>query len=141
MSYEQSNSGKSAGGTGGANGSSFTERVELAGDQVVIFLSQLFKDGNIRRIVLRSEKGQELFAIPLLPAAAVGGIAIVAAPTLAAAGAAVALLKKVQVDIERTDVQPKPQTQPESASGAGASGTGQTGDEPRWWEYNSRQQQ
>lgn len=86
---------------------SFSERIDVAGDQVVAAVKQLLKDGSVRRIILRDDNGRELFSVPMNVGAAVGGLAVLAAPTLAAVGAITALVTKVTIDIERTDITPE----------------------------------
>lgn len=85
---------------------SFTERIELAGDQLVSTLTGLVKDSTVRRIVIRDQNDKKLFAVPMPAGVAIGGLAVLAAPTLAAIGAITALVTKVHLDIVRTDVGP-----------------------------------
>ena len=96
---DHSQQGSPAGGA-----KSFTERVELAGDQLVSTITGLVKDSTVRRIVIRDHNDRKLFAVPMPAGVAIGGLAVVAVPTLAAIGAIAALVTKVHLDIERTDV-------------------------------------
>ncbi|MCH8626842.1 DUF4342 domain-containing protein [Arsenicicoccus piscis] len=80
---------------------SFTERIEVAGDQLVSTVNQLVKDGNARRVIVRDQHGKELMSIPLNLGVVGGGLVTLAAPGLAAVGALAALVAKVQLDIER----------------------------------------
>lgn len=91
---------------GGPGSKSFTERIELAGDQLVSTITGLVKDSTVRRIVIRDQNDKKLFAVPMPAGVAIGGLAVLAAPTLAAIGAITALVTKVHLDIVRTDVGP-----------------------------------
>ena len=51
---------------------SFSERIDVAGDQVVAAVKQLLKDGSVRRIILRDDNGRELFSVPISPSAWTG---------------------------------------------------------------------
>lgn len=106
---DQQQAGPDAQGTPGGTKSgaqSFTERIELAGDQLVSTITGLVKDSTVRRIVIRDQNDKELFAVPMPAGVAIGGLAVLAAPTLAAIGAITALVTKVHLDIVRTDVGP-----------------------------------
>ncbi|ESQ14883.1 MAG: DUF4342 domain-containing protein [Thiohalocapsa sp. PB-PSB1] len=83
-----------------------TERVTLAGSELVDFVKQLIADGNIRRLIIRKPSGEQLLEVPLTAGLAVGGVFTLLAPLFAAIGAIAALLTKVQVDIERIDNHP-----------------------------------
>ncbi len=85
-------------------GQTFTEKIETAGDQLVSTVTSLLHDSSVRRVTIRNEQGRELFSLPMNAGIAVGGIAVLAAPTLAAIGAIAALVTRVSLDIERTDV-------------------------------------
>lgn len=83
----------------------FTEEVELAGHEVVDFVQDLVAKGNARRVILRNKGGRVLLEVPLTGAAVVGGVVALAAPVLAALGAAAALLADVKLEIERDEIE------------------------------------
>lgn len=83
-----------------------TERVTVAGGELVDFVKKLIADGNVRRLVIRRPSGEALIEIPLTAGVAVGGALTLLAPVIAAVGAIAALLAKFEVDIERTDTRP-----------------------------------
>lgn len=83
---------------------SIQERVTLAGSELVDFVKGLIADGNVRRLVIRKPDGKALLEVPLTAGVAVGGVVTLVAPVIAALGAMAALLAKVEVDIERIDV-------------------------------------
>lgn len=84
--------------------SSITERVSVAGGELVDFVKSLIADGNVRRLVIRRPSGEALIEVPLTAGVAVGGAVTLLAPVIAAIGAIAALLAKFEVDVERIDV-------------------------------------
>ncbi len=93
-----------------ADASEYTEKLKVTGSELVDVVKKLVKDGSVRRIVLRDERGRKLASIPVNLGAAVGAVAVIANPVaavvLAAAGAVGAPLAKITVEIERTDLRP-----------------------------------
>jgi hypothetical protein len=88
--------------------SSITERVSVAGGELVDFVKGLIADGNVRRLVIRRPSGEALIEVPLTAGVAVGGALTLLAPVLAAIAALGALLAKFEVDIERVDDDTRP---------------------------------
>ena len=80
-----------------------TEKVTLAGNQVVDYVKTLIAAGNVRRLIFRKANDEVLLEVPLTAGVAVGGALTALAPVLAALGAMAALLKQVKVEIVRTD--------------------------------------
>ncbi|MGB5733780.1 MAG: DUF4342 domain-containing protein [Thiohalocapsa sp.] len=87
--------------------STITERVSVAGSELVDFVKGLIADGNVRRLIIRRPSGEALVEIPLTAGVAVGGALTLLAPVIAAIGAMAALLAKFEVDVERIDVEPR----------------------------------
>ena len=87
--------------------STITERVSVAGSELVDFVKSLIADGNVRRLIIRRPSGEALIEIPLTAGIAVGGALTLLAPVIAALGAMAALLAKFEVDVERIDVEPR----------------------------------
>ena len=85
----------------------FSEQIEIAGKELVEKVQELIKEGNVRKVIIRAEDGRELMQFTLTAGAAVGGVfmlaAPVAAPILAAVGAAAAFLAKVKIEIVREE--------------------------------------
>ncbi|MBN2336407.1 DUF4342 domain-containing protein [Candidatus Bathyarchaeota archaeon] len=75
------------------------EEFSVATDDLVGRVKQLIAEGNVRRIVVRDEKGDLLLEIPVTAAA----IGVLIAPYLAALGAIAAIVTRVTVHIERRD--------------------------------------
>src|SRR5262245_17572353 len=93
------------------------EEIDIAGRDLVERVQNLFREGNVRRVILRDAAGTVLVEIPLAAGVAVGGVMVVAAPVLAALGALAALVTNCRLQIVRvapptaeldTHVEPPP---------------------------------
>jgi hypothetical protein len=80
-----------------------TERVSVAGHELVDFAKKLIADGNVRRLIIRRPSGEALIEVPLTAGVIAGGALTLLAPVIAAIGAIAALLAKFEVDVERVD--------------------------------------
>lgn len=76
-----------------------TETFSVSGDEVIAKIKELLHEGNIRRIVLKDEKGVTLIEIPLT----IGVIGAVLLPVWAAIGAIAAMVAKLTLIIERVE--------------------------------------
>ena len=81
----------------------FTETITVAGNELVKRVQELVKEGNVRRLIIRNEKGDVLLEIPLTAGFVVGGAVAVFSPVLAVVGTLAGLLAKVKIEIVRTD--------------------------------------
>lgn len=84
-------------------GRGLTERVTVAGSELVNYVKQLVAEGNVRRLIIRKPGGATLIEVPLTAGVAVGGVLTLLAPVIAALGAMAALIAKFEIDILRTD--------------------------------------
>ena len=75
----------------------FTEEFQVDGDELLSKIKELMHAGNIRRIIIRNEKGKTLVDIPLT----ISVVGMLMAPQLAAVGAIAALLSKGSIVVER----------------------------------------
>lgn len=80
----------------------WTEQIEIAGSELVERTKELIEEGNVRRLIIRTQDDKLLLEVPLTAGVAVGGVVTVLAPVLAALGAMAALLARVKVEIVRT---------------------------------------
>ncbi|MFN8488695.1 MAG: DUF4342 domain-containing protein [Caldilineaceae bacterium] len=85
----------------------WVEEIEIAGSQLVDRVKELIAEGNVRRLILRTEDNRVLLEIPLTAGVAVGGVVTIFAPLLAALGALAALIAHMKVQIVRTDDENK----------------------------------
>jgi hypothetical protein len=80
----------------------WTEEIQIAGNELVERVKELVAEGNVRRVVLRTPDDRMLLEIPLTAGVAVGGVVTILSPVLAALGALAALVAKVKVEIVRS---------------------------------------
>ena len=73
------------------------EEFRVSGEEVLKKVKELIKQGNIRRIIIKNEKGDTLMEIPLTFAV----VGAVLAPVLAAVGALAALLTICTIIVEK----------------------------------------
>ena len=93
----------------------FTEEIEVAGSQLVDEVNRLVAEGNVRKLQIRTEKGDVFLSVPLTAGAIAGGVVAVAAPWLAVIGAIAGLMGKVKIEVARTDtVAPDPAAEGEA---------------------------
>jgi uncharacterized membrane protein len=79
------------------------EEVTVATDDLIGRVKELISEGNVRRIVVRNDKGEQLLEIPVTAAA----IGTLIAPYLAALGVIAALVTRVNIHVERRDAAEK----------------------------------
>jgi len=84
-------------------GGNITERVTVAGNELVDYVKDMIAQGNVRRLIIRKPGGDVLLEVPLTAGIAVSGALALMAPVFAALGAMAALVAKVQVEIVRSD--------------------------------------
>ena len=77
----------------------YKEEFKVSGEEVLKKVKELIKEGNVRRIIIKNEKGEEVMQIPLT----VGAVGVILAPTLVAIGAVAALLTKCTVVVVKVE--------------------------------------
>lgn len=75
----------------------FTEEFQVTGEELLTKIKELVHEGNIRRVIIRNEKGRTLIDIPLT----FGVVGTLLAPQLAAIGAIAALLGNGTILVEK----------------------------------------
>lgn len=75
------------------------EEFRVNGEEVMGKIKEIIRAGNVRRIILKNEKGDTIIEIPVT-FAVVGALL---APALAAVGAVAALLTHCTIVVERKD--------------------------------------
>jgi hypothetical protein len=76
---------------------SAAEQFKISGNEILAKVKELIKEGNVRRIIIKNEKGKAMMEIPVTFAV----VGAVFAPVLAAVGALAALLSKATIEVER----------------------------------------
>jgi hypothetical protein len=83
-------------------GKTFTEEIEVAGNQVVERVKELVEEGNVRQLRIKSAAGDDVYLeMPLTIGVLAGGAVALAAPWLAVVGAFAALVARVKIEIVR----------------------------------------
>lgn len=76
-----------------------TEEFVVSGEELLAKVKALINEGNIRRIIIKDDRGKILVELPLT----IGVIGAVLAPVLAAVGAIAALVTKCTIIVERRE--------------------------------------
>ncbi len=79
-----------------------TERIKVTGNQLIGEVTQLIREGNIRKVRIVHEE-RTIIEIPLSIGAPAAAITIIAVPLLAAIGAFAALVTECTIEVERVD--------------------------------------
>jgi hypothetical protein len=82
--------------------STWTENVELLGDELIATVNKLAAEGRVRRIRIIEPDGDIVVDMPLTLGAIAGSAVVLAAPLLAILGALAAFVTKVRVEIVRS---------------------------------------
>ena len=91
----------------------WTENIEIAGNELVDRTKELIAEGNVRRLIIRNQDDEKLLEVPLTTGVVVGGAFTLLAPILAALGAMAALLVRVKVEIVRAEPKAEGTPDPE----------------------------
>ena len=75
------------------------EEYSVCGEDLLSRVKELVREGNIRRITIRSEEGNTLIEIPL----AIGVVGAMLLPVWAAVGAIAALVTNCTISVERRE--------------------------------------
>ena len=86
-------------GQTGGNAAPNTQEFKLSGDDIMAKIKELVHEGNVRRITIKNEQGQNILEFPLT--AGVIGVALL--PVWAAIGAVMALAANCTIVVERRD--------------------------------------
>jgi len=76
---------------------SCSDQFKVNGHEVLKKIKELIKEGNIRRLIIKNEKGKILMEVPMTFAF----VGTVFAPVLAAIGALAALVNQCTIEVER----------------------------------------
>lgn len=76
-----------------------SEEFRVNGDALVGKLKELLREGNIRRIIIKNDKGEVLIEIPLT----LGMVGAIVLPVWAALGAIAALAANLTIVVEKVD--------------------------------------
>jgi Domain of unknown function (DUF4342) len=79
----------------------WTERIQVRGDELVAYVKRLAAEGQVKRIRVIEPDGDIVIEMPVTIGAIAGGAVILAAPLLAVLGALAALVAEVKVEVVR----------------------------------------
>ena len=79
----------------------FTEEIEIAGDQLIERIKEIVAEGNVRQLRLKASDGDIVLETPLTVGVVAGGVVALAAPWLAVLGVIAALVTHVTVEVVR----------------------------------------
>ncbi|WP_309666773.1 DUF4342 domain-containing protein [Tabrizicola sp.] len=88
----------------------WTEEIEVAGDQLVASVKRLAAEGQVKRIRITEPDGDLIVELPLTIGAIAGGAVVLAAPLLAIIGAIAAFVTKVKIEVVRSGADDKPKS-------------------------------
>jgi hypothetical protein len=81
----------------------FTEEIEVTGQQLLETINRLIAEGNVRKLNIKSESGDVFLSVPLTGGALAGGIIMLGAPWLALIAGVAAMLAKVKLEVVRNE--------------------------------------
>jgi hypothetical protein len=76
-----------------------TEEMSVSSDNLAATIRKLIKEGNVRRIIVKNDKGQNVFEIPVT----VGVIGAFLMPWMAALGVIAAMAANYKIVVERKE--------------------------------------
>ncbi len=85
----------------------FYEEIKIKGKDLVEKVKTILHEGNVRRIILKDEKGQTFLEIPL----SIAAVGVLAAPLLAGLGAIAALVSNFTLVVERSGAEAEKKTE------------------------------
>ena len=80
----------------------FTEKIEIAGENLVATVKNLMSDARVRRIIIRNADGRQLIRIPWAVGGAGGAVATFMAPGLSAVAVIGGAVARLKLEIVRT---------------------------------------
>ena len=81
----------------------FYEEIKVKGQDLVDKVKSIVHEGNVRRIILKDEKGHTYLEIPL----SIAAVGVLAAPLVAGLGAIAALVANFTLVVEREGDEPE----------------------------------
>ena len=87
---------------------SFVEEIEVSGKHLIGEINRLIADGNVRKLVVKTDDGHVFLTLPLTAGAVAGGILTLGAPWLAILAAVAGLVAKIKLEVTR-DTAPPPE--------------------------------
>jgi len=83
----------------------FAEEVEVSGQHLLAEINKLIAEGNVRKLVVKTDDGHIFLTIPLTAGAVAGGVLTLGAPWLALLAAVAGIVARVKIEVVR-DAEP-----------------------------------
>lgn len=83
----------------------FAEEIEVSGQHLLSEINRLIAEGNVRKLVVKTDDDRVFLTIPLTAGAVAGGLVALSAPWLAILAAVAGLVGRVKIEVVR-DVKP-----------------------------------
>lgn len=90
------------------------EEVEVSGQHLLAEINKLIAEGNVRKLIVKTDDGHIFLTIPLTAGAVAGGVLTLGAPWLALLAAVAGIVARVKIEVVR-DVDPAASDKPEQA--------------------------
>ena len=75
----------------------------IKGSDLIAYIKDLIKRGNVRRLIIKKSSGKKLIEVPLGAGVGIGGVLIMIAPVLVAVASVAALVAEYRVEIVHVD--------------------------------------
>jgi hypothetical protein len=84
----------------------FVEELEVSGKHLLAEINRLIAEGNVRKLVVKTDDEHVFLTIPLTAGAVAGGILTLGAPWLAILAAVAGLVAKVKLEVTPDEAPP-----------------------------------
>ena len=84
----------------------FVEEIEVSGKHLLDEINRLVAEGNVRKLVVKTDDGHVFLTIPLTAGAVAGGILTLGAPWLAILAAVAGLVANIKLEVTRDTAPP-----------------------------------
>ena len=88
----------------------FAEEIEVSGQHLLGEINRLIAEGNVRKLVVKTDDDRVFLTIPLTAGAVAGGLVALSAPWLAILAAVAGLVGRVKIEVVR-EVKPEDETE------------------------------
>jgi hypothetical protein len=79
----------------------FVDEVEVSGQHLLAEINKLIAEGNVRKLIVRTDDGHIFLTIPLTAGAVAGGVLTLGAPWLALLAAVAGIVARVKIEVIR----------------------------------------
>lgn len=87
----------------------FAEEIEVSGQHLLAEINRLIAEGNVRKLIVKTDDGHIFLTIPLTAGAVAGGVLTLGAPWLALLAAVAGLVARVRIEVVREETGEPPQ--------------------------------